>query len=340
MKIKTLNTIGGRSLMLFLIALVATGCEKNGDVGIDKTRAPEVLVFELKPGYRYASTLIMDQTSTFAVGDKTMNTTTKMIMESEMGINPKTENGDRALTMSYTRVAMDNKTGDMAMRYDSDDPTTANGPLAMMGGMVGQPFTIVLDEFNEITDVKGIKEVQQKMDSNPALAQIGQIFADKDQIANMFNLWMTDAFPKDPVGTGDVWPLNTTMKIPTLGEMTMDGEFELTGFTEYKGHDCAIIDSVATMTIDTSKTGGMMAAMGFKLSGGKIKSRLYWDNKLGWMRGSDNTTEMTLSMTNPGTGERMEIPMNQTMTLEVTVTENTATPEESTESEEPSSETH
>ena len=63
----------------------------------------------------------------------------------------------------------------------------------------------------------------------------------------------------------------------------------------------------------------MMKAMGMQVKDGKTKSRMYWDNKLSWMRGLDMEQSMSMSMKNPADGSEMTIPMNQTMKMTVEV---------------------
>ncbi|MBC7919494.1 MAG: hypothetical protein H7Z75_00220 [Ferruginibacter sp.] len=47
----------------------------------------------------------------------------------------------RNLQVTYDRVAMEVNGGGLQLAYDSQGPSTQRSPLAMMGSLIGKPFT-------------------------------------------------------------------------------------------------------------------------------------------------------------------------------------------------------
>ena len=100
----------------------------------------------------------MDQTSKISMGDQTIDQKMKMNMGMEMSVAAVPDSKNKEIETLYKRIAMNMETMGMNMAYDSDDPATASGPLAAMGGIVGKPFTIVVDENSRIVEVKGVDQ--------------------------------------------------------------------------------------------------------------------------------------------------------------------------------------
>jgi hypothetical protein len=291
---------------------------------LDTSRGPEVLKFEWKTGTTYVQKMEMDQNSKISMGGQTMDQKMKMNMEVEMAVSKVPGSSNKKIESEYKRIAMNMNSMGAEMKYDSDSPDTATGPLAAMGGMVGQKFTLIADESNHIVDVQGIEELTKAMGANPMAAQMSKQFLDKKQLEQMMNTWMAKSFPAKAVKPGDTWPVDYTMDMPGMGSVSLKGTFTLAGYQDYNGHDCAVIDmeadiSMALTGIGDAEQAEVLKAMAMKVKDGKMASRMYWDNDLNWMRGMDMTQTMSMSMKNPADGTEMTIPMSQKMKMTVEV---------------------
>jgi hypothetical protein len=294
---------------------------------LDTSRGAEVLKFEWKTGKTYLQKMEMDQNSKISMGGQTMDQKMKMNMDMEMVVSAVPDSKNKQVESEYKRVAMNMTSMGMTMEYDSDKPNAGGSPLDAMGAMVGQKFTMIVDESNSIIDVKGVEEMAKAMGTNPMAAQMSKQFSDKKQLEQMMNTWMAQGFPKTPVKPGDTWPLDVKLDMAGIGSVSFTGTYTLAGYQEYGGHDCAVVDMEGEIKMDFSAAAGddaseqakMMKAMGMQVKDGKTKSRLYWDNKLSWMRGMDMEQSMSMSMKNPADGSEMTIPMNQNMKMTVEV---------------------
>ena len=306
------------------VAFLLSGVVLAHGQALDTSHGPEVLKFEWKTGNTYLQTIEMDQSSKISMGGQTMDQTMKMNMAIEMTVSKITDSPNKKIDSEYKRIAMNMNAMGTEMKFDSDDPDAAAGPLAAMNGMVGQKFTMIADESNAILEVQGIEKMTQAMGSNPMTLQLSKQFSDKKQLEQMMNTWMTKGFPETAVKPGDTWPLDVTMDMAAMGSMSLKGTYTLVGYQDYNGHNCAVIDMDADMSMALSGIGDaeeaeMLKAMAMKITDGKTISRMFYDNDLNWMRGMDMTQTMTMAMKNPVDGTEMTIPTTQKMKMTVEV---------------------
>jgi hypothetical protein len=291
------------ALMLTIFCVRAPGQELETD------RPAEKLNFGYQAGKTYLQTMQMDQNSKIALGGQEIDQKMHMEMNLSMKVSEVPDSTNKAVESEYTRVAMDMNTMGQELSFDSDGAEADNNPmLAGMGGMVGQPFTMVLDEDNQIVEVTGLDELAAAAGGNPMTAEMMKQFMDKDQLGQMMNMWVTSTFPEGPVKPGDTWPVDIEWDMAKMGKVGYKGTYTLKGYQEYGGHDCAVIEMDATLNMDfesaddegTDDTGvgAMMKQLGMKMSGGETTGTIYWDNELGWMRGMEMDQVMTMSMLN------------------------------------------
>jgi hypothetical protein len=306
-------------------------CSRVQGEELETDRPAVTLKFGYQAGKTYLQTMEMDQVSKIAMGGQEIDQKMKMTMEMSMKVTDVPDSASKSVESEYTRVAMDMNTMGQELTYDSAkaDEGTNNPMLAGVGAMVGKSFTMILDENNEIVEVRGLEELAGAAGGNPMTAEMMKQFLDKDQLGQMMNMWVTASFPEGPVKPGDSWPVDIEWDMAKMGKVGYKGTYELTGYQEHGGHDCAVIEMEAKLNMDFTAgdegeddkagLGAMMKQLGMKMSGGETTGTIYWDNELGWMRGMEMEQVMTMSMTNPQTGEAMEIPMNQKtrMTVEV-----------------------
>ena len=314
-------------LVVLFLAVLFSGA---GGQELATDRPAAKLNFGYQAGKTYLQKMEMDQSSKISIGGQDIDQKMKMNMEMSMKVSDVPDSGNKAVESEYTRVAMEMNTMGQQMTYDSDNPDAASNPmLAGAGAMVGKPFTMIIDENNQIVDVQGLDALAGAAGSNPMTAEMMKQFLDKDQLGQMMNMWVTSTFPEGEVKPGDTWPVDIEWDMAKMGKVGYKGTYTLKGYQEYGGHDCGVIEMDADLSMDfeaaddaagdAEGVGAMMKQLGMKMSGGKTSGTIYWDNELGWMRGMEMEQVMTMSMINPQTGEEMTIPTEQKtkMTIEV-----------------------
>ncbi len=286
---------------------------------LDTSRGPAQLKFDLVPGKTYVQTLESNQSTQMEIQGQKMDQKVNMTMVLSMAVEAGPENG-KVVTVVYDRIAMKQDMAGMAIAYDSADPNASQSPLAMMGDMVGKPMKVTMNAEGEVVSVEGAEEIMQAAGGdNPMVGEMLKQFFGEDQLAQMMNTSMSQMIPSDPVAPGDTWPIDLKVSLGPMGEVTYKGTGTLLGYQKLDGVDVAVLDIEAEtgLSISSEPTDGddaasnPLAAMNMKLEEGTSKTRVYWDNTVGFMRASEMEQKMKMSMTNPVDGSALVIPTQQ-----------------------------
>ncbi len=308
-----------RALILTVCLLLMPGALATE---LDTKRKPAALEYRWIPGKTYVQTSTMDQSATFNFGGQEMKQSSQMEMALKIDV-AEADNGSTTLAMAYDRMKLTVDAMGQKMVYDSTDESTHEGSMAGMGAMLGKTITVTLDDANAVVKTSGLDELLEGAGGNPAAAQMMKQMFDESQLDQMMNSWMVRSFPAGKVKPGDSWPLKWEWQMGTFGSVTYEGTSTLAGYLDYDGHDCAVIDTAAKINLNLDGDDGgmqqMMAQMGMSLEASDATTRVYWDQKLGNVRGMEMGSTMTMSMTNPQDGQKIEIPMRQELKLAVEV---------------------
>jgi hypothetical protein len=129
------------------------------------------------------------------------------------------------------RVTFESMKGEMSMlgqthKYDSADPITAHPLLRQaLGGTVGKTFTIVYDADDRYTAVRDT----EKLGADPGTGNVPLAgVAEAEQIATLFRQSLEIGLSKMPVGPGDTWVSEESMKFPQAGAMkaTLNSKYD------------------------------------------------------------------------------------------------------------------
>lgn len=292
---------------------------------LDTSRGPVYLKFDLLPGKTYVQTMATTQTTLMEVQGQKVNQKVDTTMVLSMAVE-KAPQG-KTVTVTYDRISMKQDMGGMSFSFDSADPRADPGPFAFMGSMVGKPIQVILSNEGKILSVKGVENLLPFADgSNPAAGEMTKHFLGEEQLAQMMNVSMSSMIPPQPVAPGDTWPIDISLSVGPLGDITYRGSGELLGYQNLDGEDVAVIKIDARTGINISAQpsgeGGAaapLAAINMKLEEGASVTRLYWDNRIGFLRASEMTQKMKMSMTNPADGSALIVPFEQTVKTSVEI---------------------
>jgi hypothetical protein len=279
-------------------------------------------------GKKYHQTMEMAQTSTIAMGPQTMDQKVNMTMEMSTAVTKHDDGSRKRLVVRYDRMAMKMDMNGQQMGFDSakpeDDPT---GMGKGMGAIVGKELRILASPKDEILEIENYDEFVAAA-AGPGAAMMGKMFS-KDSLTDMVKQGSLKALPPNAVKPGDSWAFDYAMKLPQIGSVGVKGTYTFKGMKPHDGIPSAEITMDATMNIDMSGAGAgdkekdpaaaMIAAMGMKLTSGKMNGTIYFDPALGMARDMQMTQEMEMSMNNPAQPDaKITIPMKQNISMKLT----------------------
>jgi hypothetical protein len=133
---------------------------------------------------------------------------------------------DGVATIETKCVAVASKaTGAMEFEYDSekDKELPENPQVKMMAKMVGKTFTLKMTPQGKIVEMKGFDALMEDMlkelgdDAGPMKEMLKQMLSDDTMKSAMQQL--APMLPEKPVGKGDKWSNDFTLKFPMIGGM-------------------------------------------------------------------------------------------------------------------------
>ena len=279
-------------------------------------------------GKKYSQTMNMVQTSSFALGPQKMEQKMNMDMEMSTAVARHEDGKQKRLTVKYDRMAMKMNMNGQEMAFDSAKPgEDALGMGKGFAAMIGKELRILASEKDEITAIENFEEFTAAAGGGLAAAQLGQMF-NKDSLTEMVKQGSLKALPGKPVKPGDSWPYEYSVKMPQIGQIAIKGTYTFKNMAARGGVPCAEIAMVGTLQMDigaaagdgkTDGPGSAIAAMGMKITGGKLGGTIWFDPKLGMARDAEFTQEMEMTMKNPADpAASIIIPMKQTITQTLT----------------------
>lgn len=282
---------------------------------------------QFRVGKKYSQTMDMTQDTVMALGPQKVNQHMEMTMEMSIAVTPHEDGLRKRLTVKYHRMAMKMKMNDQEMGYDSAKPDQDPTGLGKgLGALVGKEFRVLATGNDEITEIENAEEV-----FGSGAGAFGQMF-NKDTMTDMMRQGSLKGLPKHPVKPGDTWAFDYNMKMPPLGAISVKGTYALKNLAPRNGLPSAEIAMDAVLAVnpapdpaaaeDKSGTTAMLAALGMKLSGGKITGTVWFDPALGMAREMKLDQEMEISMNNPAKpDEQISLPMKQKITQTLTKVE-------------------
>jgi Family of unknown function (DUF6263) len=189
--------------------------------------------------------------------------------------------------------------------------------------IAGKSLEMTVNEKNEVLEVSGLEELAEE------LGPLKQMFS-KESLSQMMQMTDMQA-PDREVKPGEMWPLEMSMGIPSVGRMSMRGDVTYEKNTEVDGAACAFLEYGGLLKLaaeekkeDSQKKEGsgeeedpalkMVEQMDMKMNG-NFEGTISFDTALGMERRMTMSMTLNITMKNPADPEaRMSIPMKQRFT--------------------------
>jgi hypothetical protein len=255
--------------------------------------------------YRMTNESTVGMTGLPGIGE--MTTTTLIVQDQTMTAESIGTDGAATLQTKIDSLKMNVTTPMGGMAYDSaNPPAPGTDPLAeqigaMMGSIVGQTLTMVIEPTGAIRSLTGLQKMMegvQRSAPGGMLGMSGMAMTD-DALKGTFGQGFA-TLPAKAIKTGDSW--TSSMKLPNpAGTMTIDMNFTLKNVA---GTIATIAYTQKATFVVTADTGPMQMKMGDGTGNGEIT----FDTKLGRMMKSTGTMSMpmTMSMAGPD-GQQLDI---------------------------------
>lgn len=263
----------------------------------------QLLRLNLQQGEAYTMAMRMENNIQQSMMGQQNEMKQVMDMTMVMKVDELTGDGNFIVSYNYSSFKMDMDAMGQSMSYDSESPDESSPFHSVFKGITDARFQMELTPTGKIVDVKGIEEYLNTLTSgNQQLKNTLPMFTDD----KAFKQTMESNFsylPEEAVSKGDRW--SNVISLPALMNMNMELEYEL---IDVEGKQAEIkLDAVLDMNQDIDQQ-GMTMNMSTK---GTQQGTILVNTDDGMAR--ENTMvqdlDMLMKMTNPQTGDPMEMPM-------------------------------
>jgi hypothetical protein len=277
--------------------------------------------FQVGKTYRQAVTMTQEATTPGGA----MNT--EMVTELSMKVAAGTAKDTLQLTMRYESMKLKSAMGDKEMlKFDSNDKEAKGEPT--LSSMVGKDIGLTLNKDNKVLSVTGMDQLSD----NPMVKQM----FNSESMKELMSQTSLIGAPKE-ISKGESWEFSKAMPNPMLS-IGMKGKYTYTTNVAEEGHQQAVFDVKSEITMAPAEEGDakaededpkaaqmkqMMKSMGMKITEGGMTGKSYFDPEIGFIRHAEMDINMTMSMKNPQSGEKMDIPSKQRVTVKLLGIEDT-----------------
>lgn len=208
-------------IVAFLIAaLLGSSCRHN---------EPIELRLRLQPGSQYTYSIQTNTTTEQKPMGQSISSTQEMLME--MTYKAGEAQGDlQPISVTYDHLRMNMKSPMGDINYDSKDSASSNPQLAMLGGMVGKQFIMMVTSSGEIQRVDGLDSILSSIGdtTTPEGLAIHRQMAEtfNDTAVRSLMRQSLDIFPDKPVLPGDSWKKSYNMDMNVM-QMKVENVYTL-----------------------------------------------------------------------------------------------------------------
>lgn len=317
-----------------LVSLAITHAEEPAapaaEMKIDTSHAAVELMLDYQVGKTYTTKTDLTSTSSVPMGDEPMEQTVENQMTIKMTVNEIADSPNKEVVTTYTRYAMRTETMGMVIEADSDKPDEADPALTSVLALVGNSITLVVDENNQTIEIRGLDEMFESMNPDPATKMMLDQMFSEEALEKMYGFDMKTMLPDKPVKAGDSWTFTQEIPMGPLGKLEFDGTYTLRGTTDIDGSTFAVINMKASMEMgndaddasndDTAEDPAAAMMAQIKMTDTKFDGTLLWDMKENFIHSFTMDQSMTMTMPNPGDPENViTIPSktSQSITVEI-----------------------
>jgi hypothetical protein len=245
------------------------------------------------------------------VGDVNVGIRTSQVIRTR--VDDVTADGTATLNYTYQSARWELTSPMGTTSYDTAAPTDTPPGDAMTGmvrdmltALIGESFVVVMSRQGEVRKVDGMSRLMEKMfkdlPPNPEVQTMLQglknFFSDAGMRAAFSQAY--GQFPDRPLKQGETWETQSTVPMPTGGQLFANMAFTLTAF---EGSGAAQVAKIrARMNMKPDQASGAFAPMGLKLEFGDSTGEgdLSFAIAAGRLLGGSMRTTVPMSMTRTG----------------------------------------
>lgn len=255
------------TLLTTAVMLFMFGLQANAQKSVE-------LKYNVDQGDAYHYVMDIDQDIMFDANGQTMtmdNTTTFEVTS----LVSKTYSDSIRLDVTIDRVKMKQSVFGMEINYDTDDPATAQNPMAAQlsqtfGAMIGKSYVQVMD-----------------LQGNILRTDMHQLSGNDDFANNLSSGAQFGNYPDHPVSVGDSWEKDIT---PLKGsDMKVHAKYTLVKLSGKQ----------ATISFEGTLTANNVQDIDMKLNGTQ-KGEMIIDTKTGWLVESNIDQELSMDLDQNG----------------------------------------
>jgi hypothetical protein len=277
---------------------------KNIESYLDNSRFLETIEFNdvtgLKSGmYLQKSTMVSE--NKISVMGEDVSSHTDLELDSTMSVNDLNDGG-KEISVTVTGLKMDVSSMGVEQHYDSNEEHEDNEVSKIMDSLIGEPTVIKVDNNDNIiqageSDATANLQISHS-DQYSQISRAAEALPPSDQLVQPSDNWDFDGM--------------------NMNGFAFSGSSSLLGYTNYDGHDVAVIkfegafdidyQEIMDGLVDDDKLNEVMS--GLMVKDGQMTGWIYWDKDSSFARWSYTEMSMTMEMKNPmgGDDEFIDIP--------------------------------
>jgi hypothetical protein len=178
--------------------------------------------------------------------------------------------GGYAVDFQIDWVKMEMDMNNVKTVFDSNSESTSQMDKQVGNiwrAIVGKKLTMMLGADGKLESVSGVQELLDEIKTSAANKLLASTFNEGYFKGMMEGFCEVSTIPQRPIQIGESWPISKEMDVPMLGKIKMDSNYTFTGWKEYEGVTCALLNFTGnTKTTSASSTfgPGMLMDMNIK----------------------------------------------------------------------------
>jgi hypothetical protein len=283
------------------------------------------------PGKKYWQTMQSNQTTTMNLGAQKIEQKGQATTEMTATVTKHEDGQQKRVGFKYERSALEMEIAGQKIGFDSAKPGEGADPLGIgktFGALVGKELKVLYTAKDEMAGLENYDEFVKGLGPSPMpMIDTGKLFS-KESLTQVIQQGSLMSTPAKAVTPGETWPFTSDLQVPGVGKVSATGTYTFKGMAQRGGVPCAEIALEGKMTMEkanpdpASPMAATLGQMDIKILNSTMKGTLWFDPKLGFVRDSQLSQEMEMSIKNPADPtQAVSIPFKQEVSTTLTKVE-------------------
>lgn len=304
-----------RWLAILTMAITCLGAASSVTAADDSApavadEAKALFRWKFKPGESLDWQMNQTMEMSMILGDMPVTTNMDYDFAMTWAIREVDADGLAKCSMRIDQIRMRMKIAEQELIFDTNNKeANVDGPLAaaaeIFNALAGLQYDVSMSPSGEVTEVEFNEEAREKLkklQNNPAMGQLAQMFSAEGMKQMMAQT--SGVFPTEEVAVGQTWERTQEIKNPILGAQKMTAKMKYEGIEEIDGRP---LDKIS---VDMQTNLGEMKLPGvdkFELTDQDNKQTVYFDRAAGRLVTADTMSHMTMKITAMGQALEQQI---------------------------------